>query len=275
MGCEQVLGVLRRSGRRSWTRPLLAGGGSGGGVGGRRGGDALRGRLSVVLRLLRDVRRHDGGGRPDERCEAEERYEDGDGYGLSSRSLPMFGILRRESEKQRPAASGNHAAPDAGFPQTSLRGRADMLTGLERVNWSWTRGAWQDGMGRQGGHRALAEPSRARILETLAAAGEPLDAAKLAERVGLHPNTVRWHLGVLADAGFVTSSPEPPTRPGRPQVSVPRPPNRRPRGARTTGSSPRSSPARCRARRRAPRRPSRPASPGAASWWSGPSRSPG
>ena len=57
------------------------------------------------------------------------------------------------------------------------------------------------------GHRALAEPSRARILETLAAAGEPLDAAELAERVGLHPNTVRWHLGVLADAGFVTSSP--------------------------------------------------------------------
>ena len=29
---------------------------------------------------------------------------------------------------------------------------------------------------------------------------------------------MRWHLGVLADAGFVTSSPEPPTRPGRPRV---------------------------------------------------------
>lgn len=67
-------------------------------------------------------------------------------------------------------------------------------------------------------HRALAEPSRARILETLAAAEEPLDASELGEHVGLHPNTVRWHLGVLADAGFVTSSPEPPTRPGRPRV---------------------------------------------------------
>jgi predicted ArsR family transcriptional regulator len=68
------------------------------------------------------------------------------------------------------------------------------------------------------GHRALAEPSRARILDTLTGAGEPLDASELATRVGLHPNTVRWHLGVLADAGFVTSSPEPPTRPGRPRI---------------------------------------------------------
>jgi predicted ArsR family transcriptional regulator len=67
-------------------------------------------------------------------------------------------------------------------------------------------------------HRALAEPSRGRILETLAAAGEPLDAAELAEQVGLHPNTVRWHLGVLAEAGLVTSSPEPRTSPGRPRI---------------------------------------------------------
>ena len=67
-------------------------------------------------------------------------------------------------------------------------------------------------------HRALAEPSRARILETLTAAAEPLDATELAERVGLHPNTVRWHLGVLAEAGLVTSSPEQRTRPGRPRI---------------------------------------------------------
>jgi predicted ArsR family transcriptional regulator len=66
-------------------------------------------------------------------------------------------------------------------------------------------------------HRALAEPSRAHILETLGA-GEPLDAVELARRVGLHPNTVRWHLGVLAEAGLVTSSPEPRTRPGRPRI---------------------------------------------------------
>lgn len=68
------------------------------------------------------------------------------------------------------------------------------------------------------GHRALADPSRARILRTLAEAGGPLDAHDLATRVRLHPNTVRWHLGVLADAGFVSSSTEPRTRPGRPRV---------------------------------------------------------
>lgn len=67
-------------------------------------------------------------------------------------------------------------------------------------------------------HKALADPSRAQILETLAGAGEPLDAVELAGRVGLHPNTVRWHLGVLAEAGLVTSSPEPRTRPGRPRI---------------------------------------------------------
>ena len=69
-----------------------------------------------------------------------------------------------------------------------------------------------------GRHRALAEPSRARILETLTQADEPLDAGQLAERVGLHANTVRWHLGVLADAGLVTSHAEARTRPGRPRI---------------------------------------------------------
>jgi len=67
-------------------------------------------------------------------------------------------------------------------------------------------------------HRALAEPSRAQILETLSAEGEPLDAGQLAEHVGLHANTVRWHLGVLADAGLVTSHAEARTRPGRPRI---------------------------------------------------------
>jgi len=67
-------------------------------------------------------------------------------------------------------------------------------------------------------HRALADPSRTRILETLSAVEEPLDAGQLAERVGLHANTVRWHLGVLADAGLVSSRGEARTRPGRPRI---------------------------------------------------------
>jgi predicted ArsR family transcriptional regulator len=67
-------------------------------------------------------------------------------------------------------------------------------------------------------HRALADPSRVRVLETLVAAREPIDAAELAGRVGLHANTVRFHLGVLAEAGLVESTLEARSEPGRPRV---------------------------------------------------------
>ena len=65
-------------------------------------------------------------------------------------------------------------------------------------------------------HRALAEPQRARLLEVLEAAPEGLQVAELARRVDLHANTVRWHLGVLADAGLVTAAPAERHGPGRP-----------------------------------------------------------
>jgi predicted ArsR family transcriptional regulator len=67
-------------------------------------------------------------------------------------------------------------------------------------------------------HRALADAHRVRIVEELRAAEGGLDAAELADRVGLHPNTVRWHLGILADAGLVGSSPAARARPGRPRT---------------------------------------------------------
>ena len=67
-------------------------------------------------------------------------------------------------------------------------------------------------------HRALADPSRERVLAALVEAREPLDAAKLARRVGLHANTVRFHLGRLAEAGLVASTLEARSRPGRPHV---------------------------------------------------------
>ncbi len=67
-------------------------------------------------------------------------------------------------------------------------------------------------------HRALADPSRARILGELADA-EPLDARALAERVGLHVNTVRVHLNALAEAGLVSSETRPPQGRGRPRVA--------------------------------------------------------
>ena len=67
-------------------------------------------------------------------------------------------------------------------------------------------------------HRALADPSRARILAELADAG-PLDARQLADRVGLHVNTVRVHLNALADASLVDSETLPPQGRGRPRVA--------------------------------------------------------
>ncbi|HEX7083815.1 MAG TPA: helix-turn-helix domain-containing protein [Gaiellaceae bacterium] len=65
-------------------------------------------------------------------------------------------------------------------------------------------------------YRALADPSRARILAELAGAG-PLDARELARRVGLHVNTVRVHLGVLADADLIATETQPPKGRGRPR----------------------------------------------------------
>lgn len=67
-------------------------------------------------------------------------------------------------------------------------------------------------------HRALADPSRSRILAELADVG-PLDARELADRVGLHVNTVRVHLNALADAGLVESETLPPQGRGRPRVA--------------------------------------------------------
>src|SRR2546423_8994937 len=49
----------------------------------------------------------------------------------------------------------------------------------------------------------LAVPSRRRLLEALRGANDPLDLVALATASGLHPNTVRFHLDVLARAGLV------------------------------------------------------------------------
>jgi predicted ArsR family transcriptional regulator len=67
-------------------------------------------------------------------------------------------------------------------------------------------------------HRALSDPSRARILTELADTG-PLDAREVAKRVGLHVNTVRVHLNALAEAGLVSSETLPPRGRGRPRVA--------------------------------------------------------
>jgi len=67
-------------------------------------------------------------------------------------------------------------------------------------------------------HRALADPSRARILGELADDG-PLDTRELARRVGLHANTVRVHLTALAAAGLVAAETVAPQGRGRPRLT--------------------------------------------------------
>jgi predicted ArsR family transcriptional regulator len=66
-------------------------------------------------------------------------------------------------------------------------------------------------------HRALADPRRADLVAALEDAVEALDASELGRRVGLHANTVRWHLGILEDAGIVRSHAEHRATPGRPR----------------------------------------------------------
>jgi predicted ArsR family transcriptional regulator len=73
-------------------------------------------------------------------------------------------------------------------------------------------------------HRALADPSRVRLLERLRLSERPRSVEELAEDLGLHPNTVRAHLVVLEETELVVSSVERGGRPGRPRrlfVAVP------------------------------------------------------
>lgn len=68
-------------------------------------------------------------------------------------------------------------------------------------------------------HRALASPVRSRLLALLRDSERPQDVHALADRLGLHANTVRAHLVVLAEAGLVSAQPEPRDRPGRPRLA--------------------------------------------------------
>lgn len=67
-------------------------------------------------------------------------------------------------------------------------------------------------------HRALADERRTRIVEELEAAADGLDVQQLSERLGVHQNTVRWHLGILADAAVVASRTAERSTPGRPRT---------------------------------------------------------
>jgi len=62
------------------------------------------------------------------------------------------------------------------------------------------------------------ELQRGMILEALRDAADGLDTNQLAGRFELHPNTIRWHLGVLTDSGLVEETPERRHGRGRPSI---------------------------------------------------------
>src|SRR6185437_6226129 len=74
-------------------------------------------------------------------------------------------------------------------------------------------------MGRRGlpGADPQLGASRTRVLQILRSAGTPLGVGDIAERVGLHPNTARFHLDALAEQGLVEVAREVRDAPGRPR----------------------------------------------------------
>jgi len=68
------------------------------------------------------------------------------------------------------------------------------------------------------------QPRRQAMLEALRSSGAPLGVTELAERLGIHPNTVRFHLDALVAEGLVDRRLEEPTGRGRPRtVHTPHP----------------------------------------------------
>lgn len=66
--------------------------------------------------------------------------------------------------------------------------------------------------------RPVLGESRARVLEVLRAAGEAVGVQDVADQVGLHPNTARFHLDGLVDAGLAERRTEERSQPGRPRT---------------------------------------------------------
>jgi predicted ArsR family transcriptional regulator len=60
--------------------------------------------------------------------------------------------------------------------------------------------------------------SRAGVLDMLRAADGPLGVREVAQRMGLHPNTARFHLEALTEAGLAVRETEDRERPGRPRI---------------------------------------------------------
>ncbi|MGH3266697.1 MAG: helix-turn-helix transcriptional regulator [Trebonia sp.] len=60
--------------------------------------------------------------------------------------------------------------------------------------------------------------TRADVLDMLRTADGPLGVREIAQRTGLHPNTARFHLEALAEAGLAARETEDRDTPGRPRI---------------------------------------------------------
>lgn len=67
-------------------------------------------------------------------------------------------------------------------------------------------------------HAALASASRRQVLDSLLASSEPLDASAVADRLGLHVTTARFHLDQLTAAGLAQRRVGAEKRRGRPRL---------------------------------------------------------
>lgn len=56
------------------------------------------------------------------------------------------------------------------------------------------------------------------VLRLLRTAGTSLSIGELSDQLGMHPNTVRFHLGALVDGGLVQRTDSAPRAPGRPPL---------------------------------------------------------
>jgi predicted ArsR family transcriptional regulator len=59
---------------------------------------------------------------------------------------------------------------------------------------------------------------RTHIIQLLRDSKEPVSVSEVAEQVGIHVNTARFHLESLVDAGLAERAQQPRTTPGRPKV---------------------------------------------------------
>src|SRR5215212_6429342 len=65
---------------------------------------------------------------------------------------------------------------------------------------------------------------RQQVLDVIQRAAEPVGVSEIAHRIGVHPNTVRFHLEALVRDGIVERVPDTPSGPGRPRAGYrPRP----------------------------------------------------